>query len=226
MVYSPSSAFLVPPFGTFITHFQDILGAVSSHPRDFRDQFCKFPKFSCNRGTFFQKCGENFREGQGLRPPSAPGGWVALCLPSCGRSLPSVRPPVGLASVPACGLSDSQRQGKTSALLPCPVWAYLRANGLLYYTGRENGSTGLKWASVGLLLNRLRACPVKKGRKGEKSVSLACLPPLLARPVLSCSLCVCRSLHRETVTGTKKGRPFVGRSLGVVWCFSLVSEHC
>lgn len=98
----PPSSSLVPHFGTFITHFQDILGGQKCFPRDFRDQFTKFPNISCNRGTFFQKCGENFSGGQGLRPPSAPRGWV--CFSSLFRSLAwaCFRPPVGLpASLPA-----------------------------------------------------------------------------------------------------------------------------
>ena len=129
--------------------------------------------------------------------------------------------PVGLACVPACGrwacpvgLSDSQRQGKTSALpLPSlvPCNQFSPQNGLLYYIGRENGSTGLKWASVGLLLNRLRACPVKKGRKGEISLTCsACSMLCICRPVslgLSCSV---------TVTDRdKKSGPVFG---SLSWC--------
>ena len=164
-------------------------------PSGFLRPIPKISKYFLARGDFFPKI---WRANYGASRASL-GGW-----PGGVSRFVSPCPPV--PSVPV-GLSDSQRQGKTSALpLPSlvPCNQFSPQNGLLYYTGRENGSTGLKWASVGLLLYCLRACPVKKGRKGEKSVSLACLPPLLARPVLcSASVALCRSVCRalSVVTG-------------------------
>lgn len=162
-------------------------------PRGISETNSQFFQIFLGKGQLFFKNVARILAGvKGFGLPPHPGGGLVF-RPCFARLL-------GLACVPACGLSDSQRQGKTSApplpsLVPCNQFS--PQNGLLYYTGRKNGSTGLKWASVGLLLNRLRACPVKKGRKGEKSVSLACLPPLLARPVLcSASVALCRSVCR------------------------------
>lgn len=167
--------------------------------RGFRRPSSLFSKDFLTRETFFRNFGENFSGGQGHRLAVGwGGGGVLLCVASL------VLRPV---------LSDSQKRPSLSlpALVPCKRFSPI--NGLLYYTGRENGSTGLKWASVGLLLNRLRACPVKKGRNGEISLTCSACPVVLS---LCLSLCASGDSDRD-----KKRAALCGSLSLVVWYFSL-----
>ena len=146
--------------------------------RGFRRPIHKISKDFLTRETFFRKFGENFRGHQGLRLAVGWGGRPSLCRFACPASCLPASCPVHL---------PTERQGKTHALLPCPLWAYLRANGLLYCTGRENGSTGLKSGftglfSVGLLCGR--AYLVKIGTEGANFQSV--LRPVLLGKFSAC----------------------------------------
>lgn len=95
----PSSGPFHSRFGPFYARFQPILGTQKCFPRDFRDQFSKFPKISWLGELFFKIVSRILGGAKGRFCPVAGGGWVALCLPACRRS----RCPV-LRSWPVPGL--------------------------------------------------------------------------------------------------------------------------
>ena len=211
-----SPTFLVPHFGTskalskiFLVRFRLPRGISETN-----SQF--FQIFLATEELFSENLASKLWGIKGLAWRLGGGGYAVLIVSrSPCPPVPSFR---GASVLPwACpvGLSDSQRQGKTSALpLPSlvPCNQFSPQNGLLYYTGRENGSTGLKWASVGLLLYCLRACPVKKGRKGEISASVA----------LTCSACLCSACSAclvlcDSDRQRQEKRPCVWVAL-LVWC--------
>ena len=137
--------------------------------------------------------------------------FVSPCPP-----VPSVL--VGLASVPACGLSDSQRQGKTSAPpVPCVGLSPCKWTTILYRAGKW--LYGLEMGLCGAIVKPSACVPCQEREKGRK-IRISCLSPSLtcsACPVL----CICRPLSlglscSVTVTDRdKKSGPVFG---SLSWC--------
>ena len=180
----------MPPFGTFITHFQDILGAVSSPSGDFRDHFPIFPNISWQVVTFFRKFGEQIMGHQGHRLAVGRGGCLVLCLPvhlcrpsSCGACFrPCLRP-----------VPSAKKPNKRPAIGFLSVWAC---------------SAWVGWFYMPVCV------PCQDGDKGRKFSYL--LLVLLPVP----SVANFRTVERATTDNRtqKKKRPFIWSFLLGLWC--------
>ena len=175
---APSPPGLPPQIGPFYATFQPILGTQKCFPRDFRDQFSKFPKISWIRGLFFKIVSRILGGAKGRFCPVA-GGGGSLCVVSCARwpcspardggpvwiarrraggvkdyrpgpvSITPARPPIWPGLVGYIG--DFQPCGISGPVGPlfCPVRPYLCPGGLSYLPGGDRGPWGLYGGPVG-----------------------------------------------------------------------------
>lgn len=104
----PSSGPFHPRFGPFYARFQPILGTQKCFPRDFRDQFSKFPKISWLGELFFKIVSRILGGAKGRFCPVAGGGgrFVSPCLSAVAVSCPAVW---------ACARSGSARHRRRAA---------------------------------------------------------------------------------------------------------------
>lgn len=225
--FSPSSVpfqSTISPFQPKIPYFQSFLGALWSHPRNFRDQFCEFPKFS----WLGESCAENMGrilEGVNGPPPSLHGGgglfssfrglFSSRFLGGVGLFLasfpPSSRLPVGIFTpnfYPLPFLFSACPLSCRSCPLFFALWYFLGVGGGF---GRLGGFGAL----CGLLLYYVRGVSTWKGEKANFCpCSFFVLPS--SRP--SVSLVRFVPLVSDCI---RTDRPYLLGGLFVVFGFSL-----
>ena len=161
----------MPHFGTFITHFQDILGTQKCFPRDFRDQFPDFARLSCIGNGLPKNMARILRGVKSPFAPSAGGGGLFSFLPSFGPSLG--RSPLQAVSLSPCGASLH------GFLDGCNFWPFLAS--VLACVAFSRVGCGFPWVRLlsGLcgafcvvILFACVPCPPAKGKKPFLSLSL------------------------------------------------------